>query len=59
VSKFRRGFLSMLYGMRGWIPQIVIGIIVTVAGTVIADAIVGHGRHAFSGGHFGGFARHR
>jgi hypothetical protein len=46
----------MLYAMKYWIPQIVIGIIVTVAGTVIADSIVGHGRH---GGHFAGFARHR
>jgi hypothetical protein len=43
--------------MRNWIPQIVIGIIVTVAGTVIADSIVGHGRHG--GGHFTGLARHR
>jgi hypothetical protein len=45
--------------MKYWIPQIVIGIIVTVAGTVIADSIVGHGRHSFNGGHFAGFARHR
>jgi hypothetical protein len=47
----------MLYAMKYWIPQIVIGIIVTVAGTVIADSIAGHGRHG--GGHFAGFARHR
>jgi hypothetical protein len=45
--------------MRDWIPQIVIGIIVTVAGTVIADAITGHGRHAHFGGPVGGFSRHR
>ena len=38
--------------------QIVIGIIVTVVGTVIADSIVGHGRH-INGGHFAGFSRHR
>ena len=44
--------------MKSWIPQIVIGIIVTVAGTVIADAIVGHGRHSPAGVHFSGFARH-
>jgi len=50
---------SIVRGMRTWIPQIVIGIIVTVAGTVIADAIVGHGRHAAFGTHFAGFARHR
>jgi hypothetical protein len=49
----------MLGDMKGWIPQIVIGIIVTVAGTVIADAVVGHGRHAAFGSHFAGFARHR
>jgi hypothetical protein len=45
--------------MKDWIPQIVIGIIVTVAGTVIADAITGHGRHAHLGGHFASISRHR
>lgn len=45
--------------MKGWIGQIVIGIIVTVAGTIIADAIVGHGRHTPFSSHFAGFARHR
>jgi len=49
----------MLGDMKNWIPQIAIGIIVTVAGTVIADAIVGHGRHSPYAGHFAGFARHR
>jgi hypothetical protein len=39
--------------MKGWIAQIVIGIIVTVLGTIIANAVVrGHGRHSFSGVHF-------
>jgi uncharacterized membrane protein YeaQ/YmgE (transglycosylase-associated protein family) len=33
--------------MQGWFSQIVIGIIVTVIGTVIANALVGSGR----GGH--------
>ena len=43
--------------MRGWMSQIVIGIIVTVIGTVIANAIVGgKGRHVF-GGHFSGSVR--
>lgn len=45
--------------MKTWIPQIIIGIIVTVAGTVIADAIVGHGRQGIYGGHFAKIARHR
>lgn len=40
--------------MKDWIPQIVIGIIVTVVGTVIANSIVsgGHGRHVLPGIHF-------
>jgi uncharacterized membrane protein YeaQ/YmgE (transglycosylase-associated protein family) len=39
--------------MKGWLSQIVIGIIVTVVGTVLANALVrGHGRHAFTGVHF-------
>ena len=45
--------------VRNWIPQIVIGIIVTVVGTVIADSIargLGH-RHFFDGSHFSGSAR--
>jgi hypothetical protein len=38
--------------MKDWIPQIVIGIIVTVVGAVIANEIVGgHGR--VPGIHFG------
>jgi hypothetical protein len=45
--------------MRDWIPQIVIGIIVTVVGTVIANAIImgSSGRHAFGGSHFSGPVR--
>jgi hypothetical protein len=39
--------------MKGWISQIMIGIIVTVVGTVLANAIVrGHGRHSITGVHF-------
>ena len=39
--------------MRNWMSQIIIGIIVTVAGTLIANAIIGGGkRHPFGGGHF-------
>ena len=40
--------------MRGWLSQIVVGIIVTVVGTVIAQAIVdgGRGRHLIGGSHF-------
>jgi hypothetical protein len=45
--------------MKNWLPQIIIGIIVTVAGTVIADAIVGHGRYTHFGGHFAKYSRHR
>jgi hypothetical protein len=42
--------------MKGWISQILIGIIVTVVGTVLANAIVrgGHGRHSITGVHFTG-----
>jgi hypothetical protein len=45
--------------MRGWMSQIVIGIIVTVVGTVIAHAIVegGGGRRFIGGGHFSGLVR--
>jgi hypothetical protein len=40
--------------MKDWLPQIVIGIIVTVVGTVIANEVVGgHGRHFAPGSHFG------
>ena len=44
------------WSMRGWMSQIVIGIIVTVVGTVIADAIVSArgGRHFITGSHFSG-----
>lgn len=39
--------------MRNWMSQIVIGIIVTVVGTVIANALIGPGqRHVFGGGHY-------
>jgi hypothetical protein len=39
--------------MKDWIPQIVIGIVVTVVGTIIANAVVGggHGRHYVPGVH--------
>ena len=44
--------------MRDWTSQIVIGIIVTVVGTVIANVIVGgSSRHVFGGSHFSGPAR--
>jgi hypothetical protein len=36
---------------KGWVSQIVIGIIVTVIGTVVANAILKGGRGAFGGGH--------
>jgi hypothetical protein len=40
--------------MKDWLPQIVIGIIVTVVGTVIANEVVGgHGRHLVPRIHFG------
>jgi hypothetical protein len=47
-------------GMKGWMSQIVIGVIVTVVGTVIADAILqgGKGRKRFFGeSHFSGLPR--
>jgi hypothetical protein len=45
--------------MKGWMSQIVIGIIVTVVGTVIANAIISDkgGRGFFGGGYHGGPAR--
>lgn len=44
--------------MQNWMSQIVIGIIVTVVGTVIANAIVGgSGKRFFQGGHYSGPAR--
>jgi hypothetical protein len=46
--------------MRSWMSQIVIGIIVTVVGTVIADAILqgGKGRKRFfSDSHYSGLPR--
>jgi hypothetical protein len=44
--------------MRGWMSQIVIGIVVTVVGTVIANAVIGgKGRHVFGGSHFSGPVR--
>jgi hypothetical protein len=47
--------------MRNWMSQIAIGIIVTVIGTVIANAIIGggKGRNAFGGGYHSGYARGR
>lgn len=43
--------------MRDWMSQIVIGIIVTVIGTVIANSFVGgKGRHVFDG-HYSGSPR--
>ncbi len=55
-------FLPWVWGIRqnmqGWFSQIVVGIIVTVVGTVIANAIVGgRGGHNFMPGiHFPGRA---
>lgn len=44
--------------MRGVFSQIVIGVIVTVIGTVIANAVVGNGRsHFMPGSHFSGSRR--
>jgi hypothetical protein len=46
--------------MKGWMSQLLIGIIVTVVGTLVADAImrgVGEGRHAFGTGHVSSWAR--
>jgi hypothetical protein len=45
--------------MKGWMSQIIIGIIVTVVGTVIANAVVRGmgGKGFFAGGHFSGPSR--
>ena len=45
--------------MHNWMSQIVIGVIVTVIGTVIAHTIISGkgGRHFFGGGHYSGPAR--
>jgi hypothetical protein len=45
--------------MKTWASQIVIGIIVTVVGTVIANAIIrgAGGKHFASGSHFTGPVR--
>jgi hypothetical protein len=42
--------------MRGWFSQIVIGVIVTMIGTVIAHAIISGkgGRYFYGGGHYSG-----
>jgi hypothetical protein len=42
--------------MQSWMSQIVIGIVVTVVGTVIAHAIISGngGRYFFGGGHYSG-----
>ena len=51
MSKFRRSPAAHSRRMRNWFSQIVIGIIVTVVGTVLANAIIkGKGRH-FGGGY--------
>ena len=42
--------------MQGWMSQLIIGIIATVVGTLVADAIV-HDAHTFSGGHVASWSR--
>jgi hypothetical protein len=42
--------------MKGWMSQLIIGIIVTVVGTLVADAVV-HGAHPFGGGHIASLSR--
>jgi hypothetical protein len=45
--------------MPNWLSQIVIGVIVTVLGTLIAHAIIAGkgGRHFLGGGHYSGPVR--
>ena len=46
--------------MRYWTSQIVIGIVVTVVGTVIANAVIksfGGRKHALDAGHYSGPGR--
>jgi hypothetical protein len=45
--------------MKGWFSQIVIGIIVTVVGTVIATAVIKGGGKALFGGYHSGSSRGR
>ena len=42
--------------MRGWFSQIIIGVIVTVIGTVLANAVIKSmgGRGLFGGAHYSG-----
>ena len=40
--------------MRDWMSQIVIGVVVTVVGTVIAHAVVKGGKGFFGGSHYAG-----
>ncbi len=41
--------------MKSWLSQIVIGIIVTVIGTLVANSLTrGHGRHFATGVHYSG-----
>jgi hypothetical protein len=42
--------------VKSWIPQIIIGIIVTVVGTVIADSIL-RAKHRHAGSYFSGHVR--
>ncbi len=45
--------------MQGWFSQIVIGVIVTVLGTLIANSLVGgRGGGHFFPAHFAGSSRH-
>lgn len=45
--------------MQGWLSQIVVGVIVTVIGTVLANAITrdSHGGHFKSAYHFSGLSK--
>lgn len=40
--------------MQNWMSQIIIGIIVAVVGTLIANAIIGPGKGFRFGGHYSG-----
>jgi hypothetical protein len=47
-----------MHSMQSWTSQIIIGIIVTVVGTIIANALIGgSGKRFFHGGYYSGPAR--
>jgi hypothetical protein len=59
VGSLHRSDRQQALQMRDWMSQIIIGVIVTVVGTVIANALIrgSGGKHFYGGSHFSGPAR--